>query len=110
MLDQYQLTPSDVNSLKNQEDILLLDVRTPEEFEYANLSHLGNHLHIPIDYIQEKLSDIPQNQKIVVYCHHGVRSLHVQHFLLQNNFKNVFNLTGGIDAWSNEIDPSIPKY
>jgi rhodanese-related sulfurtransferase len=110
MLDQSQLTPSDVNQLKDDENILFLDVRTPEENEYANLSHLGEHIHIPIDNIQEKLSEIPQNRKIVVYCHHGVRSLHVQHFLFQNEFKDIFNLSGGIDAWSNEIDPNIPKY
>jgi rhodanese-related sulfurtransferase len=110
MLDQYQLTPSDVNQLLSKDNVLLLDVRTKEEYDYANLSHLSSHLHIPIDNIQAKMSDIPQNKKIVVYCHHGVRSLHVQYFLIENGYKEIYNLVGGIDAWSNEIDSNVPKY
>lgn len=110
MLDHNQLTPSDTKELMADSDALLLDVRTPEEFEIVNLKHIGEHLHLPMDILSQNLDKIDKKKKVIIYCHHGVRSLHVQHFLLQNGYDQVYNLIGGIDAWTNEIEPELPRY
>tara|TARA_B100001971_G_C18267890_1_gene595796 strand:+ start:9588 stop:9920 length:333 start_codon:yes stop_codon:yes gene_type:complete len=110
MLDQLQLTPSETKEFISDNDALLLDVRTPEEFAIVNLSHIGNHLHLPMDALSQNLAQIDKDKKIVIYCHHGVRSLHVQHFLLQNGYDQVYNLIGGIDAWTNEVEPELTRY
>lgn len=110
MLDKNQLTPSAIKDFLNQENAVLLDIRTPEEFDIVNLSKVGEHIHIPMDTIESRLNELDKNKKYVIYCHHGVRSMHVQYFLLQNDFNQVYNLVGGIDAWSTEVDPELPRY
>jgi rhodanese-related sulfurtransferase len=60
--------------------------------------------------IPQRLSELPRDRDIVVMCHGGVRSLKVAHFLAQNGFSQVANLTGGIHAWANDVDPSIGTY
>lgn len=85
----------------------LLDVREPEEFAIA---HIEGSLHIPMGDIPNRLQDLDPDQEIIVLCHHGVRSAHVAMFLLQQDFSNVKNCTGGIDAWSLRVDPQTPRY
>lgn len=110
MLDQKQLTPSKIKQFISDKSAILIDVRTPEEFEIVNLNHIGEHLHIPMDTIESRVSELDKEQNYVIYCHHGVRSMHVQYFLLQNGFDQVYNLVGGIDAWTNEVEPDLPRY
>lgn len=86
---------------------LLLDVREPWEHRLASIP--GARL-VPMGQIPAALNTLPQDQDIAVYCHLGVRSLHVARFLENQGFSRVINLTGGIDAWSREIDPGIPTY
>lgn len=83
----------------------LLDVRTSEEYEIANI---GGTL-IPLDQLTEKVSELPKEKKIYCLCHHGMRSMHAAMFLNSHGYQAV-NIEGGIDAWSNVVDPSIPKY
>ena len=90
--------------LKNQEDFLLLDVRTDHE---VLLSKINNSIHIPMNEIPNRLDEIATDKEIIVQCKSGKRSAKVCEFLLNQNFSNVKNLTGGIIAWSKEIDPSI---
>ena len=101
-----QITPLEFLKIKNNSDIFLLDVRTREEF---NIVNIGGTL-IPINEIHENLEDIPHNKKIVVLCHHGIRSAKVAIFLMENGFKSVFNLSGGIDKYAAEVDKNLKRY
>jgi adenylyltransferase/sulfurtransferase len=88
------------------EQLYLLDVREPWEYKVAQM---GGKL-IPMNEIPQRLSEIDREREIIVQCHHGVRSQRVTEFLMQSGFPRVANLAGGIDAWSREVDPQVPKY
>lgn len=90
-----------------RETFELIDVREPFEFEIARID--GATL-IPLGEIAERADELKRDQPIVVHCHSGRRSAQAAHFLKQRGFTNVYNLEGGIDAWSDFIDPSVPKY
>ena len=92
--------------LHRGDDIFLLDVREPHEYEIANL---GGIL-IPLGELQERLSEIDQVRDIVVHCKSGARSAQAVKMLKKIGFTKVKNLIGGIDAWSERIDPEIPRY
>jgi rhodanese-related sulfurtransferase len=100
-----------VHTLKAKRDggasIVLLDVREPDEVEFVRIS---GAVHIPMGEIPGRLHELDPDQEIVVYCHHGVRSMQVVHFLLQRDFENVVNLAGGIDAWAAAVEPEMPRY
>lgn len=85
----------------------LLDIREPEEWAICQIK--GSQL-IAMGDVSGQLHDIPDDVPIVCICHHGIRSQSVQHFLLRNDFEEVYNLIGGIDRWSKEVDPTIPRY
>jgi rhodanese-related sulfurtransferase len=87
--------------------VVLLDVR--EDWERAQASILPS-IHIPMQQISQRLSEVPRERSIVVYCHGGTRSAMVAAFLSHHGFPTVDNLAGGIDAWSEEVDPTIPRY
>ena len=86
---------------------LLLDVREP--FEVATCAVAGSR-HIPMRQIPENLPHLPKNQPILVLCHLGSRSLRVTQFLRANGFAQVSNVAGGIDAWAEQIDPTLARY
>ena len=88
-------------------DFVLLDVREPEE---VTLVQLPNSVHIPMGEIPSRLHELDPDSEIVVYCHHGVRSLQVAHFLHQHDFEHVVSLAGGIDVWAIEIEPEMTRY
>jgi sulfur-carrier protein adenylyltransferase/sulfurtransferase len=85
----------------------LIDVREPFEYEIARID--GAKL-IPLAEIGERTEELQREQPIVVHCHSGTRSAQAVRLLQQRGFSNVYNLEGGIDAWSDQIDPSVPKY
>lgn len=86
---------------------LLLDVRREDEYEYANL----NGKLMPMSEVPEKFSEIPKDKKVIVHCHHGGRSRKVVSWLQDaHGFENLYNLDGGIHAWSTEIDTNVPIY
>jgi adenylyltransferase/sulfurtransferase len=85
----------------------LVDVREPFEYEIARID--GAQL-IPLGEIAERADELQRGQQIVVHCHSGTRSAQAVRLLQQRGFSNVYNLEGGIDAWSEQIDPSVPKY
>ena len=89
------------------DDVQLLDVREPHELAIVSLPHAT---HIAMREIPHRLNEIDRDRPVVVMCHAGGRSRQVAAFLLANGFDPVFNLTGGIDAWSVEIDPDLPRY
>ena len=90
---------------------LLLDVREPWELERASIKPaLCDFKAMPMASIPLRLSELDAHTPIAVMCHHGARSMQVAHFLSRNGFSNVANITGGIAAWSNEVDNSVPQY
>ncbi len=90
---------------------LLLDVREPWEAHLASIMIEGVRSQlIPMGQIPERLGELDPAQPVVCYCHHGVRSLQVVAFLQRAGFDSVYNLAGGIDAWSLATDPSVPRY
>jgi rhodanese-related sulfurtransferase len=94
-------------SFSDNPEVLFLDVREDDEVAFCKI---GGSLHIPMGAIGERLRHLPKDKHIIVYCHHGMRSWHVCQFLSGKGYHQVQNLTGGIDAWSCEIDPSVRRY
>ncbi|HSG75141.1 MAG TPA: rhodanese-like domain-containing protein [Burkholderiales bacterium] len=88
-------------------DPLLLDVREPWEFQTC---HIAGARHVPINELPARLNELDPDAEMVAICHHGVRSLHVVHFLARQGFERVHNLAGGVDAWARAIDPGMPVY
>ena len=90
---------------------LVLDVREPWEVQTASVQPAGFELlNIPMEQIPAALNQLDEDRPIACLCHHGMRSLQVAHFLEQNGFTDIANVTGGIDLWSAERDPSVPRY
>jgi len=106
---------SDLSVLELQEmlgrdaDITLLDVREPFEWDIGNLGPQGAKL-IPLAELPERLDELDRDADLIVYCRSGARSARAVDYLAENGFLRVRNLSGGILAWAEEIDPSIPKY
>ncbi len=86
---------------------ILIDVREPWEFQ---LARIDGSTHLPMGEIPSRIQEIDQTHPTVVICHHGVRSLQVVAYLQQQGFDNLHNLQGGIDAWSRDVDPTVPCY
>jgi adenylyltransferase/sulfurtransferase len=90
-----------------REAFQLIDVREPFEYELARIQ--GAKL-IPLGEIPMRVDELPREKPIVVHCHSGQRSAQAVRLLQQRGFTTVYNLDGGIDAWSDEIDSTVPKY
>jgi rhodanese-related sulfurtransferase len=94
--------------LDNGDDIQIVDVREVPEVAIAKIP---NSLHIPLGQVVNRMSEIDPNRETVVHCKMGGRSARAIQALKQSGFSgNLTNLKGGITAWSNEVDPSVPKY
>jgi rhodanese-related sulfurtransferase len=89
-------------------ELALLDVR--EDWETALAPVPADHLHIPMGQIADRLGELNPAQETVVICRSGGRSLEVARFLSTQGFGSVYNLVGGILAWSRDLDPRIPQY
>ena len=91
------------------ESIYLVDVRQPWEHE---LARLPDDILVPLDELADRADEItpPAGALVVAYCHHGIRSLNAAAILMQLGHGKVASLAGGIDAWSQLIDPSVARY
>lgn len=89
------------------EKLTVLDVREPWERQTASIEPSS---HIVMGDVPARVQELDPDQHIVVYCHHGVRSMNVAVWLRQQGFEYVQSLRGGIDRWSREIDPKVPLY
>jgi rhodanese-related sulfurtransferase len=89
------------------ESVFILDVREPAEIAIAAFP---GATHIPMGDIPSRLTELDPDRETVVVCHHGVRSAQVAMYLARMGFERVLNLSGGIDAWSEDADPSTPRY
>jgi rhodanese-related sulfurtransferase len=105
-----QISPHELaKHFANSQPVVLIDVRQPWEHQVAALP---GSLLIPLNELAQRSREIAADTptSIVVYCHHGIRSLSAAAFLERLGFSNVHSLSGGIDAWSCEVDPSVPRY
>ncbi|MFM7290574.1 MAG: rhodanese-like domain-containing protein [Planctomycetia bacterium] len=90
-------------------EMLLLDCRTPDEHATARIT---GAVLVPMQELPERIGELEawRARRIIVHCHHGVRSLRVTHWLRERGFPAVTSLRGGIDAWSTDVDPGVPRY
>jgi len=86
---------------------VLLDVREPWEWD---LCHLPGAILIPMGELPAQLAKLDKQAETVVICHHGVRSFHAARYLETTGFNDVVNLSGGVAAWADEVDPAMPRY
>jgi len=107
MEKDLEITPREAAELLEAGKIKLVDVRTPEEFAIASV-----HGSVLVDQnlAQEIMQSWPKDTAIVTMCHHGMRSLDAAAYLRGHGFTNAKSMSGGIDAWSLQIDSSIPRY
>ena len=86
---------------------LLLDVREPWEYQ---ICHIDGAQLMPLSEIPQTCKTLDPQQEIVVICHHGRRSLQGGSYLERMGFTRIVNLTGGVDAWAHDVEPSMPRY
>lgn len=90
---------------------VLLDVREPHELQQASLKADGFELvHIPMGVIPPRLNELDPARPVACLCHHGARSMRVAAYLQHQGFAHVANIVGGINAWSEQCDPGVPRY
>ena len=104
----FAISPKELKaSLDKGDKLVLVDVR--EEWEYS-LAKLDGSMLIPLGTLPQSLTRLNRDSEIIAICHHGMRSADATNFLLQQGFQNVKNLVGGIDAWSTQVDGTVPRY
>jgi sulfur-carrier protein adenylyltransferase/sulfurtransferase len=102
-----EITPHDLKlRLDRGDDLFILDVREPHEYQICNLN---GHL-IPLGELPRRVHELDSSQEIVVHCRSGKRSAEAVDFLRKAGFRKIHNLRGGILSWSTEVDPSVPRY
>lgn len=107
----WELTPATVKGMLDAgRPVLLLDCRTPGEWATAKVegATLVPMQDIPARVVE--LEDLAEDKDVVVMCHHGQRSLQVTAWLREQGFEGAMSMAGGIDRWSLEIDPAVPRY
>jgi len=104
---QYEISVEELKKrLDNKEDLFILDVREPQEYQICNL----NGYLIPLRDLPRRINELDTAKEIVVHCKVGGRSRQAVEFMKQAGFRKIKNLVGGIDEWAERIDPSMPRY
>ena len=107
-MTDLEITPRQLKDrLDRGEKLLLIDVREPHEHA---LCRIEGAVLIPMGTIPANLQKLDTGEDVICFCHHGMRSLDVANWLLQQGVKSAKSMAGGIDRWSTEIDPSVPRY
>jgi rhodanese-related sulfurtransferase len=107
MLD-YEISPVDAAALRNQGQTRFIDVREPWEFATA---HIEGSVPMPMGEVPARANqELDPEERLVVVCHHGIRSMNVTAWLRNQGFEQAQSMRGGIDAWSAEIDPAVGRY
>jgi rhodanese-related sulfurtransferase len=103
-----EISASELKARRDRgEQPLVIDVREDWELQLARIPDV---LHLPMNQVPARLSELTREAETIVMCHAGGRSLRVAHFLANQGFTNVANLTGGISAWTDEVDATVPRY
>ena len=106
-MKDLQITPKEVKErLDRGEKLVLVDVREPQEYAICRIA--GATL-IPMGTIPANLQNLDVDEDVICYCHHGIRSLDVANWLRSKGVSGAKSMAGGIDRWSTEIDPSVPR-
>ena len=106
--EEYAILPNELKQIINaSREFVLLDVR--DEWEYK-LVHIEGAVSIPFGELPKRFGELSPVDEIVVYCHHGMRSLDAAYLLQQLGFKSVLSVAGGIDRWAREIDQDLQRY
>ena len=105
--EAIEIGPRELAAALERGEVKLIDVREPHEHEIA---HLPGAMLIPLNHLPERLGELDTSDEIVLHCHYGERSLRALELLRQSGFKKLKLLRGGIDAWSREVDPTVPRY
>ena len=101
------LTPKEFRDCLVDDEVTLVDVREQWEFDICQIK---GAILIPMGEIANSYVNLNKDSKIALYCHSGIRSMHVADFLLSKGFQSLANLQGGIDAWAQEIDTKVERY
>lgn len=106
---EFEISPELVSEMLESDDerTILLDVRDDWEWEKA---HLEGAIHIPLGELEFRLKELDPHNEIIAYCHVGERSIDACLVLWDAGFRKVRSMTGGIEAWSELVDPTIPRY
>jgi rhodanese-related sulfurtransferase len=107
-----QVTPAQINEWVQTQAKrpVLLDVREGWECQTASVSpDTMDRVHMPMQTVPARLSELDRSRPVACLCHHGGRSMQVAHFLAQHGY-DVVNVAGGIHAWSSQVDPTVPVY
>lgn len=108
--DDWEVTPRQVKAMLDQgQAFVLIDCRQPREYHVA---HIAGARLVPLGEFNDRLAELKAHadQKVVVHCHHGIRSRRMTAALRQAGFADVTSMAGGIDLWSRDIDASVPRY
>jgi rhodanese-related sulfurtransferase len=101
-------TPREIDQrLKRGDDLLLIDVREPEEVAIATIK---GAVVRPMSAGETWIDTLPREGDLIIFCHHGMRSMHVAMALAERGHRNVTNMSGGIDQWSTDVDQNVPRY
>ena len=107
MLD-FEIAPNQAASLLKENKARLIDVRESWEFE---TSHIAGSLPMPMGEVSARAhQELDPEERLVVMCHHGIRSMNVAVWLREQGFEQAQSVRGGIDAWSAEVDPAVRRY
>ena len=101
------LTPKEFKDYLVDDKVILVDVRDQWEFDICQIK---GAILMPLGEITNSYVNLNKDSKIALYCHSGIRSMHVANFLLSQGFESLANLQGGIDAWAQEIDTTVERY
>jgi rhodanese-related sulfurtransferase len=104
----YEISPAAAAQLLRENSARLIDVREPWEFA---LTRIDGSVPIPMGEMPSRASqELHPAERLVIVCHHGVRSMNVAVWLRRQGFEQAQSMSGGIDAWSREVDPSVGRY
>ena len=107
-MDELEIKPADVKALLDRgEKLVLVDVREPWEYEVCRIEGAK---HVPLGSPAANLQTLPDVDELICYCHHGMRSLDAAAWLRFQGFEKAKSLVGGIEQWSVEVDPQVPRY
>jgi rhodanese-related sulfurtransferase len=107
-MDELEITPAELKArLNSGEKLVLVDVREPWEHEICRIE--GANL-IPLGTLAASLNTLPDVDEVICYCHHGMRSLDAAAWLRFQGFEKAKSLAGGIERWSVDVDPNVPRY
>ncbi|MBN9662092.1 MAG: sulfurtransferase [Acidobacteria bacterium] len=106
----YELSPAEAKSKMDAGEAVLIDVREPQEHQITAIEAAELIPMNTVPHQLQHLEELADEKLVIVFCHHGVRSLNVVTWLRRQGVENCISMSGGIDAWSTQVDPGVPRY